>query len=581
MQNENNEYRNHRTKNSNLKSNEKDLANSKWTGLEFFNNIKNLSPKLWSLNFLTTLKLNDINLTRVPAEIGKLTSLQKLDLSSNKLRSLPTEIGDLINLIELYLNNNSLHSLPHELGRLFQIQILGLDGNPLSQEVLSWNAKKNGSAQLISCLLDRSSVCERPEERHWQLLVPDKRRTAENSFIVMCYNVLCDKYCTKSVYGYCPSWALEWEYRKKLIMNEILQHQGDILSLQEVETEQFYNFFLPELQKHGYEGIFSAKSRARTMSEDESKKVDGCAIFFKTTRFTLKKHDMMEFNQLAAANSKDASDMLNRVMTKDNIGIVALLETNDDFGFGQNSDRTKRLLMVSNVHMAWEPEYSDVKLIQTVLLMQFLQKFREEVDNISILPGKNGTLGRSIPLVMCGDLNSLPDSGPVEFLDKGRISTDHEDFQSLDYGGFLSRLSITRKGEMCAELTHAFQLKRTYESLEYSNYTFHFRGVIDWVYYSYNALMPIAELASVDQEYLKRNKLIGWPHPHFPSDHQSLLVEFEFVDKTINQNGDYANPQWMQQRQPQPWIIISSMYHVVGIFPLLRQKVLSTDQELC
>lgn len=34
------------------------------------------------------------------------------------------------------------------------------------------------------------------------------------------------------MYGYCPSWALKWEYRKKLIMNEILQHQGDILSLQ-------------------------------------------------------------------------------------------------------------------------------------------------------------------------------------------------------------------------------------------------------------------------------------------------------------------------------------------------------------
>lgn len=54
-----------------------------------------------------------------------------------------------------------------------------------------------------------------------------------------------------------------------------------------METEQFYNFFLPELQKHGYEGIFSAKSRARTMSEDESKKVDGCAIFFKTTRYVM------------------------------------------------------------------------------------------------------------------------------------------------------------------------------------------------------------------------------------------------------------------------------------------------------
>ena len=32
----------------------------------------------------------------------------------------------------------------------------------------------------------------------------------------MCYNVLCDKYATRQMYGYCPSWALNWEYRKKV-----------------------------------------------------------------------------------------------------------------------------------------------------------------------------------------------------------------------------------------------------------------------------------------------------------------------------------------------------------------------------
>ena len=96
----------------------------------------------------------------------------------------------------------------------------------------------------------------------------------------------------------------------------------------------------------------------------------------------------MEFNQLAAANSKDASDMLNRVMTKDNIGIVALLETNEDYNYGPSTDKTRRQLIVSNVHMAWEPEYSDVKLIQTVLLMQFLQKFRQEVDSSNMINGE-------------------------------------------------------------------------------------------------------------------------------------------------------------------------------------------------
>jgi len=48
----------------------------------------------------------------------------------------------------------------------------------------------------------------------------------------MCYNVLCDKYATRQLYGYCPSWALNWEYRKKSIMQEILGCNADIISLQ-------------------------------------------------------------------------------------------------------------------------------------------------------------------------------------------------------------------------------------------------------------------------------------------------------------------------------------------------------------
>lgn len=48
----------------------------------------------------------------------------------------------------------------------------------------------------------------------------------------MCYNVLCDKYATRQLYGYCPSWALSWDYRKKNIMQEILGCNADIISLQ-------------------------------------------------------------------------------------------------------------------------------------------------------------------------------------------------------------------------------------------------------------------------------------------------------------------------------------------------------------
>lgn len=106
----------------------------------------------------------------------------------------------------------------------------------------------------------------------------------------MCYNVLCDKYATRQMYSYCPSWALSWDYRKKGILDEIRHYAADIINLQEVEMEQFYNFFLPELKADGYAGIYSPKSRAKTMAENERKYVDGCAIFYRTSKYLYQRY---------------------------------------------------------------------------------------------------------------------------------------------------------------------------------------------------------------------------------------------------------------------------------------------------
>jgi CCR4-NOT transcription complex subunit 6 len=55
---------------------------------------------------------------------------------------------------------------------------------------------------------------------------------------------------------------------------------GCLLCPQEVETDQYYSFFYPEMCRLGYDGVFNPKSRARTMGEHDRKFVDGCAIFF-------------------------------------------------------------------------------------------------------------------------------------------------------------------------------------------------------------------------------------------------------------------------------------------------------------
>lgn len=51
----------------------------------------------------------------------------------------------------------------------------------------------------------------------------------------------------------------------------------------------------------------------------------------------VQKHTV-EFNQVAMANSEGSEVMLNRVMTKDNIGVAVLLEVNKDFFSGGEKD---------------------------------------------------------------------------------------------------------------------------------------------------------------------------------------------------------------------------------------------------
>lgn len=126
---------------------------------------------------------------------------------------------------------------------------------------------------------------KRPPPRPWMSLGQPDRTKPTSIFTVMSYNILSDQYTTRQRHGFCPKWALKWEYRRDCILNEIKSYSADIISLQELETEQFYQHFLPELKKDGYDGIFSPKSRAKTMSENDRKHVDGCAIFFRTSKY--------------------------------------------------------------------------------------------------------------------------------------------------------------------------------------------------------------------------------------------------------------------------------------------------------
>jgi CCR4-NOT transcription complex subunit 6 len=210
----------------------------------------------------------------------------------------------------------------------------------------------------------------------------------------------------------------------------------------------------------------------------------------------------IEFQQIAMHRTDlhKSEDVLNRLMIKDNIAVIVLLENKE------NGNK----LIVSNAHLHWDPLFSDVKVIQTALLI-------DEVQRCATSWAKQYNTA-SIPVLVSGDFNSLPDSGVVEFLSKGSISTTHKELQQYNYQPFTDR-----------GLEHSLNLKSAYslvDDIDFTNFTPLFKGIIDYIWYDTSALITTGLLGGVDKQYASTS--VGFPNPHHPSDHIPLVVSMKF-----------------------------------------------------
>ena len=218
---------------------EREKTGEAWTSIDMGGmHLRNLSIELFRYSFLTTLYVPHNSLTSLPAALSTLAHLILLDASGNKLTSVPGDLGMLTNLRELLLFDNQITNLPAELGTLHQLDVLGIEGNPLPDTMRSL-MEKEGTSGLIAYLRDSCPVPLPPPDREWIAIeadsfpsVADAGQPEPEIFSVFCYNILCEKMATSQMYGYTPSWALSWDYRKELILQEILGCGSDILCLQ-------------------------------------------------------------------------------------------------------------------------------------------------------------------------------------------------------------------------------------------------------------------------------------------------------------------------------------------------------------
>jgi len=178
------------------------------------------------------------------------------------------------------------------------------------------------------------------------------QRSGDTVITLMSYNILADCLAAMhpELYTHCKDQGqdvLKWEYRFARLMQEIQQHNCDVICLQEVQCDHYETHFKPSLSNLGYNGVFKKRT---------GDKRDGCAIFFKSGRLELVDTTDVEYYQPKGE----------RPLNRDNIGLLAKFA---------DRNRPEKLLCVATTHLLYNPRRVDVRLAQIAVMLAELDKF--------------------------------------------------------------------------------------------------------------------------------------------------------------------------------------------------------------
>ncbi|KAH6807701.1 DNAse I-like superfamily protein [Perilla frutescens var. frutescens] len=366
----------------------------------------------------------------------------------------------------------------------------------------------------------RRTLCK----RDWTSSARDLSKYNDRVVIVS-YNLLGVENATKhpQLYrGVSPEY-LDWEYRKKLLCKELRGYQPSILCFQEVDHFDDLNKIL---QKDGFRGLHKARS-------GESR--DGCAIFWKSDLFTLLHEENIEFQRFGLRN---------------NVAQFCILKMNQGLHSDDATSRslratTSRSIVVGTTHVLYNPKRGDIKLGQMWL---FLEKAYE-------LSQKWGC----IPVIITGDLNSLPQSALYEFVASSKLHIQQHDRRQISGQMFSSEYRGSRHlynriarwtneekrlatGSIGNSLKHPLMLRSAYAGVPGSSkvrdktgeplatsYHSLFSGCVDYIWHTLD-LVPVKVLEGLPTPILKKTG--GLPSKEWGSDHLAVACEFAFANES-------------------------------------------------
>ncbi|CAM8926835.1 unnamed protein product [Rhodiola kirilowii] len=372
--------------------------------------------------------------------------------------------------------------------------------------------------------------------RRWTIS-PKDSSMYKDRVVVVSYNILGVENALKlpELYSQVPPKFLNWNHRKKTICKEISYYRPSIICFQEVDRFEELDVIL---QHDGYEGLYKSRT---------GEACDGCAIFWKHDMFTLLHQESIEFRKFGL---------------RDNVAQLCVLKMNEtQMHSAVSAEASKapgpRSLVVGNIHVLYNPKRGDIKLGQVRLFIENAHQLSQAWGNI--------------PIILSGDLNSLPKSAMYKYLssseldiqlhDRRNISgqansfTQRRTVKSVHYSrnGYWKAVSQPLTNEWSREelnfatgseeithLNHRLNLFSAYAGIpgtlktrdEYgeplaTSYHSHFMGTVDYIWHTED-LIPLKLLETLSISDLRVTG--GLPSEEWGSDHLALACQFAFVD---------------------------------------------------
>lgn len=261
----------------------------------------------------------------------------------------------------------------------------------------------------------------------------------------------------------CPPEALFWPGRSLRHLEEILTHEPDILTLQEVDH---FGFFKHALGCCGYEGHFFPKPDSPTLYVPENNGPDGIAIFIRRDVF-----ELLKVEKIVLKTTPEHVDT-------NQVAIILHLRVRD----------TGKEVVVASTHLKAKPGWEKLRHSQGAYLASYLEEHVKDK-----------------PLIVSGDFNA-EDTEPVYQVFSHsplKLSSAYRDATGTDNEPLYTTWKIRGSSRGSTER----EVQRT----------------IDYIWYSRETLKMVSTLAVPTGEEIGEDRV---PSYSYPSDHFSLAADF-------------------------------------------------------